>query len=76
MPLPKEEIQRRFTYHQPDARKTKLHDSLREIVKFTADAINDLPDGDDPRGSREKSAALTHLEEALFWANAHIARNL
>lgn len=26
-------------------------------------------------GGREKSLAITHLEEAMFWANASIARN-
>ena len=27
------------------------------------------------RGSRELSLALTHLQEALMWANAHVACN-
>jgi hypothetical protein len=40
-----------------------------EALKF-AEKINELcPD------SREKSLAITHLEDAVMWANASIARN-
>jgi hypothetical protein len=44
---------------------------MRAAIRQVAQDVDDLP-GE----SREKSLALTHLEEALMWANAHIARNL
>jgi hypothetical protein len=64
------EIDRRFDYHAPDAGKKVLHETARSQAKATAEEWAEmLPE------SREKSLALTALEEALFWANAAIARN-
>lgn len=68
-----EELERRFTYHPPtDPTVRALHDDWRNHEKWYATHINDLPGGE----SREKSLALTALEEATFWVHAHIARNL
>jgi hypothetical protein len=64
------DIDRRFDYHAPDADKVRRHENVRGDVKVTARVFElNLPDG------REKSLAITKLEEALFWANAAIARN-
>ena len=64
------EIDRRFDYHAPDGPKRIMHEDVRTSVKHVAvDFVAMLPEG------REKSLALTALEEALFWANAAIARN-
>lgn len=63
------DIEKRFTYHKPkenDAFKLVI---IREDAKYFADIINSyVPEG------REKSLAITKLEEAVMWANAGIAR--
>lgn len=63
------DLNKRFDYHAP-GKKTALHEYFRAEFKDMAVAVvTGVPDG------REKSLVLTHLEEALFWANAAIARN-
>ena len=65
-----EDIEKRFTYHAPKGDQPQRYQVIREIAKGFAQFINDrCPD------SREKSLALTKLEEAVMWANASIARN-
>jgi hypothetical protein len=76
MPLPDDEISKRFRYHPPNQARLELHEGIRQSFWSLAAELNALPDGKDPRGSREKSLALTALEESLMWANAHIARNV
>ena len=66
----KEQIENNFTYHSPNENQIKRCTDLRNQAKDFAKNINSLcPD------SREKSLALTKLEEAVMWANASIARN-
>lgn len=61
----------RFTYHAPDAVKAQAHDSVRRWCRDLADFLNrELPEG------REKSLAMTHLEEVMMWANAALARDM
>jgi hypothetical protein len=63
------EIDRRFDYHMPTSTKEPQHDAVRDQFKTTATVLAAmLPEG------REKALAMTHLEEAMFWANAAIAR--
>ena len=58
-----------FGYHAPNLIRAAHHGEMREQVLRFAKYINDVvPDG------REKSLAITKLEEAMFWANAAIAR--
>lgn len=65
-----EQIENAFTYHAPKNDQPERYTSLRNQAKALAYAIDTaVPD------SREKSVALTKLEEAIFWANAGIARN-
>lgn len=65
----KSQIDRNYTsYPVGDDQNAKMK-MVREGCKFLADILNQAcPDG------REKSLALTNLEQVMFWANASIAR--
>lgn len=64
------DIEHRFAFHPAtDEEKRLRHGSVRHACLVAAMQINDLaPDG------REKSLAITALEEAMMWGNAAIAR--
>lgn len=63
-------INHNFTYHSPKPEQLPKYTELRERARILALDIDvSQPD------SREKSLALTKLEEAIMWANAGIARN-
>lgn len=64
------DIENRFTYHPPKDGQPEKYERLRDYAKGLAYQI----DANCPH-SREKSLALTNLEEAVMWANAAIARN-
>jgi len=66
----KARIERDFTYHAPKGDQQERYVKLRENAKFLAHLIVELTPA-----SREQSLALTHLENAIFYANASIARN-
>jgi hypothetical protein len=69
MPVSHEEITTRFSYHAPKEGQPQLYEALRFEGKTLAMLINEsCPD------CRETSLALTNLEQAIFWANAAIAR--
>lgn len=64
------DLDNRFTHHPPKGDQAIRYGRIRMDAKQFALMLNELaPD------SREKSLALTHLEEAVMWANAAIARN-
>jgi len=65
-----ERIDRDFTYHTPKGDQPERYKFLRDEARVLAINICKLTPP-----SREQSLALTHLEEAIFWANAAIARN-
>ena len=66
----KQMIKNNFMYHKPKEDQTSRYEEIRQNCKITAEVIETLcPD------SREKSLAITKLEEAVMWANAAIARN-
>ncbi|ONK10369.1 hypothetical protein [Streptomyces sp. MP131-18] len=66
------DIEHRFAFHAASRQeKRDEHTSARQAIRQAADRINELcPDG------REKALAIIKLEEAMFWANAAIARSV
>jgi hypothetical protein len=66
-----EDIEQRFAFHPAwTEERRKAHDGIRLSCRALADLLNErLPEG------REKSLAITHLEEVMFWGNAAIARS-
>ena len=65
-----QDLGNRFTYHAPKDGQPEKYVGIRgnaQDLAFSIDAL--CPD------SREKSLAITKLEEVVFWANASIARN-
>jgi hypothetical protein len=65
------QIENNFKYHTPgNPGVSNAHDAVRHECKVLANILDDLLPP-----SREKSLALTKLEETMMWANASIARN-
>lgn len=65
-----EDLGTRFTYHPPKNDQAIRYEMIRDWGRQFAEAIEDKC----PH-SRERSLAITHIEEAVMWANAAIARN-
>lgn len=64
-------IEHDFAYHKPpNAEVAERHAKVRDYCRGVAIRMVELV----PQG-RELSVALTKIEEAMFWANAGIARN-
>lgn len=64
------DIENRFSYHKPNNKKQDIFPLIRDKAKEFAYLIQKhVPN------SREKSLALTKLEEVVMWANAGISRN-
>lgn len=64
------DLDRRFTYHTPHSGQTARYAELRGLAYSMGMSIARMSPV-----SREQSLAFTHLEEAVMWANAAIARN-
>lgn len=62
-------IETNFSYHSPSENQVDRYTLLRNKAKELAYAIDERCPN-----SREKSLALTNLEQAVMWANASIAR--
>lgn len=65
-----DDIAHRFAFHAATTEeKRDEHTSVRQACRRLANELNErCPEG------REKSLAITRLEEVMFWANAGIAR--
>lgn len=71
MHITKDELARRFNYHQPNTQeKIDRHARVREACRKASEEIVEATGPP----SREQSTAITKLEEAMFHANAAIAR--
>ncbi|AQR76373.1 hypothetical protein ABNB59_15450 [Paenibacillus larvae] len=64
------QIENNFKYHAPKEGQPEKYTALREKAKDLAYLLDELCPN-----SREKSLAITNLEQAVMWANAAIARN-
>lgn len=65
-----EQIENNFKFHAPKEGQPEKYNAIREKAKELAYLI----DKECPN-SREKSLAITKIEESVMWANASIARN-
>lgn len=66
----KNALENNFQYHAPKDGQAERYEEIRDIAKQMAySLVSFCPP------SRELSLALTNLEQAVFWANASIARN-
>ena len=63
-------IEKNFKYHAPKGDQPAIYEKIRGHAKTFAELIDGLCPN-----SREKSIAVTKLEERVMWANASIARN-
>ena len=64
------QIANNFKYHSPKAGQSEKYTELRIKARELAYLIDELCPA-----SRERSLALTKIEESIMWANASIARN-
>ena len=70
MSLSKDEIEKRVTHHSPSEEGVLRHKRLSDAASAILSVIESVvPDG------REKSLAITKIEEAKMWASAGVARN-
>ncbi|MNC41644.1 hypothetical protein D3C75_904180 [compost metagenome] len=64
------QIENNFKYHAPKEGQPAKYEAIRNKAKELAELIDEqVPN------SREKALAMTNLEQAVFWANAGVARN-
>ena len=63
-------IENNFMYHAPKDGQAEKYEAIRSKAKELAYLIDEMCPG-----SREKSLAMTKLEECVMWANASVARH-
>jgi hypothetical protein len=63
-------IENNFKYHAPREGQPAIYEEIRNKAKELAYLIDSYCPN-----SREKSLAMTKLEESVMWTNAGIARN-
>ena len=64
------QIENNFMYHAPKAGQQEKYEAIRAKAKELAYLIDE-----ECPPSREKSLAMTQLDESVMWANAAVARN-
>lgn len=65
------QIEHNFRYHAPKAGQPAKYERIRDEAKRLAETLVELCPN-----SRERSLAMTRLEEVVMWANASIARSV
>jgi hypothetical protein len=63
------DLAHRFTYHAPEPEQPEVYQAVRDTAHLLAILVSLATPP-----SREQSLALTHIEDAVMWANAGIAR--
>ena len=64
------DVDKVFKYHKPKGDQASRYENIRAHAKNLAEFLDEnCPE------SREKSLALTNLQQAVMWANASIAIN-
>jgi hypothetical protein len=59
-----------FKYHAPKGDQAERYEQIRDAARlFASEIVRLSPE------SRERTQAITHIECAVMWANAGIARN-
>ena len=62
-------LENNFTYHAPKPGQPEKYEKVRAKARELAELVTELTPV-----TREQSLAITKIEEAVFWANASIAR--
>jgi len=65
-----QDMMNRFTYHAPKSDQVGRYEDIRDKARSLAVLVIGICPA-----SRERSLAITKIEEAVMWANASIARN-
>lgn len=73
MAIPQERIDNDFGYHAATPETGPMHDEVRQAFNALATRLNNLLPA---AAGRETALVVTNLEQAMFWANAGIARHL
>lgn len=68
--MTKAQIENTFSYHRPFGSQPQRYEAIRTKARELAELLQEsCPE------SREKSLAVTNLQQAVMWANASIAIN-
>jgi hypothetical protein len=66
-----QELKDRFSYHKPDEAKVHIHEQVRAACfELAVQLIQLVPECD------ERDEALKHVESAMFYGNAGVARHI
>ncbi|MFR9773039.1 hypothetical protein [Nocardia asiatica] len=67
-----EDLDNRFAFHPATTdERREAHETIRAAARAFAEVVNDTVPDSRPR---ELASALTKIEEAMYWANAGVAR--
>lgn len=73
------QIENDFEYHPATERTGPIHTRIRMAMRHATERVLSecgVDASDERIPTRELSLFKTAMEEAMFWANAHVARNM